>query len=76
MRVIDMKATGLNLFFLIRDSGNTTKDIEKACGVQRQTVNKWINGNRLPSIDNLVIIADMLNVDVLEILKFKVIQTD
>ena len=64
MKSIDMKATGLNLYFLIRDSGRTTKDIEEACGVTRQTVNKWINGRRLPSIDNIVILADMFNIDV------------
>lgn len=72
-RVIDKKATGLNLFFLIRDSGHTTKDIEEACGVTRQTVNKWINGNMLPSIDNIVILADMLNVNMERIFKYKVI---
>ena len=65
MKVIDMKATCLNLYFLIRDSGRTTKDIEEACGVTRQTVNKWINGNRLPNIDNLVILSDMFDVDLL-----------
>lgn len=39
MKSIDMKATGLNIYFLMRDSGKTTKDIECACGVTRQTVN-------------------------------------
>lgn len=28
----------------------TAIDISKACGVSRQSVNKYINGNRLPSI--------------------------
>lgn len=64
MKIIDKKATGLNLYFLIRDSGHTAKDVEIVCNVSRQTVNKWMNGVMIPSINNLVILADMFNIDV------------
>lgn len=65
MRVIDMKATGLNLYLLMKNSGKTMQDIEEACGLaSKKSIYKWFNGDRLPSIDNIVILDDMFGIDV------------
>ena len=49
-------------------AGLTVRDMQMAFGFSTpQAIYKWIHGTALPSIDNLVILADMLNVTMDEI---------
>ena len=60
MPVINMKATGDNIQQMRKQAGITVKDIQVACGLTTgNAVYKWINGTCMPTIDNMVVIADM-----------------
>ena len=64
-----MTATGLNLKNLFIANGLKVKDVQKTFGfASAYPVYKWINGQNLPDLNNLVALADLLNVKVDEIL--------
>lgn len=66
---IDMVKTGQNIIRLRKEKGLTVKDLQTAFGFETpQAIYKWQHGTALPSIDNLVILAALLNVSVDEIL--------
>ncbi len=63
MPVIDMTATGENIQNLRKGAGLTVREMQSLLGFT--TVNaiyKWFHGESLPSVDNLVILAKILNV--------------
>ena len=63
MPVIDIKATGERINELKDAAGMTVKDIQTIMGfASPYPVYKWINGQNLPSLDNLVILATVLGV--------------
>ena len=62
MPVIDMAATGRNIHDLRVAAGMTIRDIQAACGVSAAAVTKWQNGHAVPTIDNMIILADIWNV--------------
>ena len=65
---INTVATGQNINRLRIAAGLTVRDMQMAFGFSTpQAIYKWIHGTALPSIDNLVILADMLNVTMDEI---------
>ena len=65
---INSVATGQNINRLRIAAGLTVRDMQMAFGFSTpQAIYKWIHGTALPSIDNLVILADMLNVTMDEI---------
>ena len=67
--MIDMTATGANIRALIRAKGLRVTDVQHICGFNTpQAIFKWMRGDALPSIDNLVILAHVLEVTVDEIL--------
>ena len=69
MPTIDMAATGLRIGALRDAAGLTNKDLANALGFStRNAVYKWLGGDALPSIDNLVILADLLGVGLDDIL--------
>ena len=69
MPTIDMTATGLRIGALRDAAGLTNKDLADALGFStRNAVYKWLGGTALPSLDNLVILADLLGVTMDEIL--------
>ena len=69
MVAIDMIATGQNIKRLRNSRRLTTADIQYAFGFKTpQAVYKWMNGSALPTIDNLVILADLLKVTIDDIL--------
>ena len=66
---IDMVKTGQNIIRLRKEKGLTVKDLQTAFGFETpQAIYKWQHGTALPSVDNLVILAAVLNVSVDEIL--------
>lgn len=67
--VIDLKATGQNIKNLRKAAGISVRDLQNVLGFTNpQAIYKWQNGDSLPSIDNLVILAAVLGVTIDEIL--------
>ncbi len=67
--VIDMEATGVNIDRLRRKSGLTVRDIQKAFGFKTpRSIYKWMQGVSLPSVDNLIALAYILNITVEDII--------
>lgn len=66
---IDMVKTGRNIEYLCRMHGISVRDLQEYFGFSSpQAIYKWIWGKSLPSIDNLVILSDLLVTPVEKIL--------
>lgn len=69
MPVVNMTATGSNIKALIKAHGLKITEIQNVCGFNTpQSIFKWMRGEALPSLDNLVILAHILNVTIDEII--------
>ena len=56
---IDCVSTGAKLKQLARERGMSNSDIQRLMGFNTpQSVYKWFRGDSMPTIDNLVILAD------------------
>lgn len=57
---INVSATGERIKNMMQDRGLTVKDVQAVCGFTTpQAVYKWIHGQNMPSVDNLVILASL-----------------
>lgn len=66
---INIVATGQNINALRIKADMSIKDMQQVFGFTTpQAVYKWIHGMNLPTIDNMVILAEMFNVTVDEII--------
>ena len=66
---INMAATGANIKALIKNKGLKVADVQIRCGFNTpQAIFKWMRGDAMPTIDNMVILAKMLGVTIDEIL--------
>ena len=62
MPKIDLVATGQNIKYLIKQNNLRIVDVQRALGLSTaQSIYKWFIGKNLPTIDNMVILADLLN---------------
>ncbi len=62
---IDTAETGRNINKLRIDAGMSVKDMQMIFGFSTpQAIYKWIHGDSMPTIDNLVILASILNVTI------------
>ena len=69
MATLDVMATGLKIKMLIKEKQIKVKDIAKKLGfASAYPVYKWMNGQNMPTLDNLVVLADMLDVKIDELL--------
>ena len=69
MPTIDMAATGANIKALIKAKGLKIVDIQNGCGFNTpQAIFKWMRGDAMPSIDNMVILAHILGVTIDQII--------
>jgi len=69
MPTIDLTATGMNIGDLMKKNGFSVADVADRMGFSsRNAVYKWLKGETLPTLDNLLILADLLDVTVEEIL--------
>lgn len=60
--MIDQQKTGRNILQMMRRSGLKVRDLQEACGFEQpQAVYKWIHGQSLPSIDNLLILSKLFD---------------
>ena len=67
--VIDMARTGQNIGRLRKQAGLSVKDLQDIFGfAPPQAIYKWQQGVALPTIDNLVVLAAVLQVRVDDIL--------
>ena len=66
---IDMIATGANIKALIKTKGLKVTDVQTILGFNTpQAIFKWMRGDAMPSIDNIVILAHILDVPIDEII--------
>ncbi len=60
---INTAATGQNINRLRIAAGLTVRDIQAVFGFETpQAIYKWIHGTNMPTIDNLIILAALLDV--------------
>lgn len=75
MPVIDMVATGQNINRLRQQAGLSVRDLQNIFGFATpQAIYKWQHGVALPTVDNLVILASVLQVRIDDILVTNTIQ--
>lgn len=66
---IDMVKTGQNIKKLRKEMGLSVKELQKMFGFTTpQAIYKWQHGDCMPSIDNLVVLANIFQVRVEDIL--------
>lgn len=66
---INLSATGANINSLRKKANMTVRDIQKIFGFSTpQAIYKWINGKCLPTVDNLIVLANIFNVNIEDIL--------
>ena len=66
---IDLAQTGANIVTLRQAAGLTVADIQMVFGFNSpQAIYKWQNGTALPTVDNLIVLAALLNVRIDDIL--------
>lgn len=70
MNTIDTIATGKNIKILVKTNKIKVVDIQKTMGFGTpQAIYKWFRGEAMPTIDNMVILAGMLNTTIDNIIK-------
>lgn len=69
MPAINLAQTGANIVSLRKKAGLTVRDLQAAFGFNSpQAIYKWQTGAALPTVDNLVGLASLLQVHVDDIL--------
>lgn len=72
MPVIDMEETGKNIEALRKKRRLTVKELQEVFGFETpQAIYKWQHGACLPTIDNMVILAAVLEVKLDDIVVVK-----
>lgn len=60
MVAIDQIRTGRKIKDICTEAGLTAADLQKACGLTTANAPwRWFRGDTIPSLDNLVVIADL-----------------
>ena len=66
---VDLALTGANIVNLRKDAGLSVHDLQMVFGFNSpQAIYKWQNGTALPTVDNLIVLAALLNVRIDDIL--------
>lgn len=69
MPTIDIRATGQNIARLRNNTGITIRQMQDILGFGTpQAIYKWQRGDALPTIDNMVVLADMFKVRIDDII--------
>ncbi len=69
---INMEATGNNIARMRKLKGITIRQIQEEMGFNTpQAIYKWQNGTTLPSLENLVVLAEMFETTISEIIVVK-----
>jgi transcriptional regulator with XRE-family HTH domain len=68
MPIVNMRATGAKIKEIMHQNNMHVADIQDACGFNTpQAIFKWFRGDAMPTIDNMVIIADIFGVTINDI---------
>ena len=66
---IDLVLTGINITNLRKSAGLSVHDLQMVFGFNSpQAIYKWQNGTALPTVDNLIVLAALLDVRIDDIL--------
>ena len=65
--IVDLKETGKRINELRKSNGLSVKELSELVGVSIHAVYHWQYGNKLPTIDNLVILVSIFGVTMDEI---------
>lgn len=66
---IDLVETGKNITRLRKERGLSVRDLQQIFGFTTpQAIYKWQHGDALPTVDNLVVLADVFQVRVDDII--------
>ena len=69
---IDMVRTGNNITRLRMEAGLSVRDLQRILGFATpQAIYKWQQGRALPTLDNLVVLAAVLEVRIDDILVYR-----
>lgn len=71
MRLIDVRATVETIFDLAKANGLTVRQLAEKLGVTNMAVYNWKSGGRIPSVDHLVMLTEILDVPLDDIIKTK-----
>lgn len=72
--VIDVPQTGAKINLLRKKANLSVKEIQEVFGFENpQAIYKWIHGRNLPTVDNLIILAELFNVTIDDILSIRYI---
>ena len=70
--VIDVPKTGAKIDLLRKKANISVKEIQEVFGFESpQAIYKWIHGRNLPTVDNLIILAEIFGVTVDDILSIR-----
>lgn len=73
--VINLPMTGAKINLLRKKANISVKEIQEIFGFESpQAIYKWIHGRNLPTVDNLIILAEIFNVTVDDILSINYIE--
>ena len=73
--VINLPMTGAKINLLRKKANISVKEIQEVFGFESpQAIYKWIHGRNLPTVDNLIILAEIFNVTVDDILSIDYIE--
>ena len=74
--VIDMELTGRRIAEIRTQCGISVRELQKLLGLATpQAIYKWQRGETLPTLENLVVLAFLLGVDIKDILVVKYRET-
>lgn len=66
---VNLKKTGTNIYRLRQEAGISVRELQLILGLgSAQAIYKWQNGESLPTVDNLVILAAVLGVSIEQII--------
>lgn len=66
--VLDPVQTGKNITDLRKRAGLTVRDLQQVVGVSAQAIYKWIAGDAVPTVDNLIVLSAVLHAPIDNIL--------
>ena len=65
---MDLLKTGNFIKELRKEKGMTQEELAESLGTYRRTVSRWETGRNLPDIDILLEMAELFNVELIEII--------
>lgn len=73
--VLDLEATGKQIKYLRKSNNISVKTLQEIFFFTNpQSIYNWEAGKNMPSIDNLLVLADLFNVSIEDIVKVKAIE--